>query len=383
MTLAENRCGIVFTLKRGIELRPNPLLMNAMFRFKSMLRTSPRRAETSFFPRAAAVVFAVAAALGARAADPDVVVAADGSGRYKTIREAIDAAPALLRDEGRRWKIFVKNGIYREFVYVQREKRFITLVGEDAGKTVLMYDLYAGLPGLDEKPMGMFRTPTLTVDADDFTLENITVENFAGSRGQAIALRADGDRVIFRRCHFLGFQNVVLVNRGRQFFQDCVIRGAMDLVFGGATAFFEHCEIQIAGPGAIAAASTPDIQPHGLVFSYCKITGAAGTEAQTVLGRPWRDFAKTVFLNTEMSAVVQPAGWDNWRRPRAEKTVDYAEFNSTGPGGAAAARVPWAKQLTETEAAKYSMENVLGGADNWNPLRVPEPEKPAKKKKKK
>lgn len=355
--------------------------MNAMFRFKSMHRISPRPPGRPCFSRLAAVVFAVAAALGARAADPDVVVAADGTGRYKTIREAIDAAPALLRDEGRRWKIFVKNGIYREFVYVQREKRFITLVGEDAGKTVLMYDLYAGLPGLDEKPIGMFRTPTLTVDADDFTLENMTVENFAGTKGPAIALRADGDRVIFRRCHFLGWQNVVLANRGRQFFQDCVIRGALDLVFGGATAFFEHCEIQIAGAGAIAAASTPDTQAHGFVFSYCKINGAG--EAQTFLGRPWRDYAKTVFLNTEMPAVVQPAGWDNGRRPRAEKTVVFAEFKSTGPGGAATVRAPWSKQLTEAEAAKYSMENVLGGPDNWNPLRVPAPERPAKKKKKK
>jgi pectinesterase len=273
----------------------------------------------------------------------------------------------------------VKNGIYREFVYVPREKRFITLVGEDAEKTVLMYDLYAGLPGLDEKPMGLYRTPTLTVDADDFTVENLTVENFAGTKGPAIALRVDGDRVIFRKCHLLGTQNVVLANRGRQYFQDCTIRGASELVFGGATAFFEHCEIQCDGAGAIVSASTPDTQANGFVFSYCKINGAG--EAQVFLGRPLREYAKTVFLNTEMAAVVQPAGWDNWKKPRAEKTVTYAEFNSTGPGGAPAARVPWAKQLTEAEAANYSLQNVVGGADNWNPLRVPEPPARAKKKK--
>jgi pectinesterase len=277
-----------------------------------------------------------------------------------------------VRDDGRRWRIFVKNGIYRELVYVQREKRFITLVGESAEKTVLMYDLSALVPGPDDKPIGTFRTPTLTVDADDFTVENMTIENFAGPKGQALALRVDGDRVTFRRCHFLGWQDTILVNRGRHFFQHCVIRGAVDFIFGGATAFFEHCEIQCAGNGFITAASTPDFQPHGLVFSYCKITGLS-PEVRTFLGRPWRDYAKTVFLNTEMSDVVRAAGWDNWKKRGAEKTTFYAEFNSTGPGGSPAERAPWSKQLTAAEAAKYSLENVLGGADGWNPLKEPAP----------
>ena len=318
------------------------------------------------------------AALGAEA---DVIVAADGTGRYKTIREAIDAAPQIARDDGRRWRIAVKRGIYRETVYVQREKRFITLIGEDPENTVLSYDLYAGLPGPDDRPISMFRTPTLTVDADDFTMEGLTVENVAGQKSQAIALRVDGDRVVFKKCHFFGWQSTVLVNRGRHFFSECVIRGAVDFIVGGATAYFERCEIQCLGNGFITAASTPDVQRHGLVFSFCKIGGHT-PEIRTYLGRPWRDYAKAVFLNTEMSEVVQPAGWDNGKRPRAEGTAFFAEHNNTGPGASADGRVPWAKQLSSADAANFSLENVLGGTDGWNPLREPPPP-PARKKKKK
>ncbi len=325
-----------------------------------------------------AILGGVAAAT-AFAAQPDVVVAAAVSGKYKTIREAIEATPQLTRDAARRWTILVKPGIYRELVYVQREKRFVSLVGEDMEKTVLTFDLSATLPGPDDKPIGTFRTPTLVVDADDFTVENMTVENSAGPRGQAVALRVDGDRTIFRRCRFLGWQDTILANRGRQYYEDCYIEGAIDFIFGGATAYFERCQLRVMGPGYITAASTPSTQPFGFVFSHCTITGA-NADAKTYLGRPWREHAKTVFLHTEMSNAVQPAGWDNWRKPSAEKTTFYAEFGSTGLGASTAERVPWSKQLSATEAAGYSRAAVLGGADGWDPTFVPPPPRRGKKK---
>ena len=321
-------------------------------------------------------------AAAVRAAPPDVIVAADGTGTFKTIREAIETAPQLARETGERYTILVKPGIYRELVYVQREKRFITLVGENAEKTILSFDLSAGLPGPDDKPMGTFRTPTLTVDADDFTIENLTIENAAGARGQALALRADGDRVTYRRCRFLGWQDTILVNRGRHYFEDCHIEGAVDFIFGAGTAFFERCTLRCVGPGYITAASTPDFQAFGFVFSRCTITGA-NPDIRTFLGRPWRDYAKTVFLETEMSAVVQPAGWDNWKKPAAEKTTFFAEYASTGLGASTDERVKWSRQLSATEAANYTRANVLAGADGWDPTRVMVAPQPAGKKKKK
>ncbi len=303
-------------------------------------------------------------------AKPDAIVAADGTGRYKTIREAIDASPQFTSDTGRRWTILVKPGIYRELVYVQREKRFTALVGEDATKTILTYDLYAGLPGADDKQIGTFRTPTLAVDADDFTIENMTIENSAGPRGQALAIRVDGDRVVFRGCRFLGWQDTILANRGRHYFENCTIEGAIDFIFGGATAFFERCEIRAMGAGFITAASTPDHQPHGFVFSHCRISGLSN-EPVTYLGRPWRDYAKTVFLHCEMSEVVHPAGWDNWKKPVAEKTTFYAEYLSTGAGAKPLERAPWAKQLTADDVAALTREKVLAGSDGWDPTRAP------------
>jgi len=313
--------------------------------------------------------FVVLAALigGLRAAPaPDAVVAADGSAKYQTVREAIDAAPQLTSDTGRRWTILVKAGEYREMVYVQREKRFISLVGEDAARTVLTFNLYNDYKGPDGKVIATFRTPTLIVDADDFTVENLTIANSAGPIGQALAVRVDGDRVAFRRCRFLGWQDTILVNRGRHYFEDCYITGAVDFIFGGATAWFERCHLEVAGNGYITAASTPDFQAHGYVFSHCRITGAK-PEVRTYLGRPWRDYAKTVFLHTEMSDVVRPVGWDNWNKPHAEKTMVYAEFASTGAGANPAARAKWSRQLSAAEAAQLSVQTVLGGVDGWNP----------------
>jgi pectinesterase len=297
---------------------------------------------------------------------PDAVVASDGSGQYKTVQEAINALPQTT-SLSNPWTILVKPGVYKEIVYVQREKRFVRLIGEDAAKTIITYDLNAKMIGLDGKPIGTFRTPTILIDADDFTAENITFENSAGPVGQALALRVDGDRIIFRNCRFLGWQDTIFLDRGRQYFENCYITGHVDFIFGGATVWFEKCHIHCLGNGYITAASTPDEHPFGYVFSNCKITGEE--KAKTYLGRPWRDFAATVWLNTEMSDVVLPKGWHNWDKPHREKTTRYAEFNSAGSGAKVEERVEWARRLSREEAKTYTVEKVLSGADGWNPLR--------------
>ena len=172
-------------------------------------------------------------------------------------------------------------------------------------------------PAPDGKPIGTFRTPSTTIDADDFTAENITFENSAGPVGQALAIRVDGDRAVFRNCRFLGWQDTILLNRGRQYFENCYIAGHVDFIFGAATAWFEKCHIHCLGDGYITAASTPVDQPFGFVFSNCKITGDK-PETRTYLGRPWRIYASTIFLNTEMSDVVRPEGWNDWKKPETQ-----------------------------------------------------------------
>ena len=306
------------------------------------------------------VLFAATISFG----QTNLVVAADGSGQYKTVQEAINAVPQNTRFDNPAI-IHIKPGIYKELIYVQHEKRFVHLVGEDPEKTVLTFNLNANMIGVDGKIISTFRTPSTFIDADDFTVENITFENSAGPVGQALAIRVDGDRVVFRNCRFLGWQDTILINRGRQYFENCYITGHVDFIFGAATAFFENCHIHVLRDGYITAASTPPQQQFGFVFSHCRITGEPSAKA--FLGRPWRPYASTIFLNTGMSEVIRPEGWNNWNQSEREKTSRYAEFGSTGAGARLNERVKWGKQLTEAEAKSITLQKVLSGPDNWNP----------------
>ncbi|MFO1475391.1 MAG: pectinesterase family protein [Verrucomicrobiota bacterium] len=307
--------------------------------------------------------FVLGAALAA-SAQTNLTVAPDGSAQFRSVQEAIMAVPAGAATNP--VVIHIKPGTYHELIYVQHEKRFFRLEGEDARTTVLTYDLYAGITNAEGKPIGTFRTPSTTIDADDFTAENLTFENSAGPHGQAVAIRIDGDRAAFRHCRFLGWQDTILANRGRHYFEDCEIAGHVDFIFGAATAFFERCHIRCLREGYITAASTPEDQRYGFVFHHAIVTGEA-PDVRTYLGRPWRIHASTVFLESEMSDVVRPEGWNNWKKPEAEKTARYAEFQSRGPGARPESRVPWSKQLTPAEAQDYSAQKVLAGADGWNP----------------
>jgi pectinesterase len=293
-----------------------------------------------------------------------LVVSSDGTAKFKTVQAAINAAatgtltnPTIIR---------IKPGTYKELIYIQREKRFLHLIGENPTNTVLTYDLNAKLSGPDGKPIGTFRTPSTLIDADDFSAENITFENSAGPVGQALAIRIDGDRVAFRNCRFLGWQDTILANRGRHYFENCYIAGHVDFIFGGATCWFEKCHIHCLRDGYITAASTPANQPFGFVFSNCTITGET-PNVKTFLGRPWRSYASVTYLKSEMSDNVRPTGWDNWRDPARESTVRYSEFNSTGSGANPGARVIWARQLTAAEAQAFTLQKVLRGQDGWIP----------------
>ena len=310
-----------------------------------------------------------AATARAEAPKADAVVATDGSGDYKSLQDAISAAPMRTGATDPAWVIFVKAGTYRERVYVQRERGNILVRGEDAARTVITYDLHADVPGPDGKPIGTFRTPTVQIDGDGMVWENLTIANGAGPVGQAVALRVDGDRVIFRHCRFLGWQDTVLVNRGRLYFADCYIEGYVDFIFGAATAYFDRCEIHCLRDGYVTAASTPEGQPYGLVFADCTVTGDTGVK--TYLGRPWRNFARTVFLRTALSEVVRPTGWSNWDKPAAEKTARYAEFACTGPGAGPAGRVPWAQKQESGDSSRYTPAAVLAGTDDWRPVPGP------------
>jgi len=294
-----------------------------------------------------------------------VVVAADG-GDFKTVQEAVNAAPT---DKTTRFVIRIKPGTYKEKLTVPREKGPITFLGEDAATTILTFSDHAKTLGADGKEIGTSRSASILIQADDFIAENITFENSAGPVGQAVAVNVWSDRGIFRKCRFLGWQDTLLVNRNRQYFEDCYIDGSTDFIFGASAAWFERCHLHIRRSGYITAASTPQEQPFGYVFSHCKITGEP--DAKTFLGRPWRPYGSVIYLNTEMQDVIRPEGWDNWRNAENEKTARYAEYGSSGPGANPDKRVPWSRQLTDVEAAAITLQKALGG---WNPGAAVAPE---------
>lgn len=296
------------------------------------------------------------------------VVSKDGSGDFRTVQEAVNAAPSHSHT---RFTIHVKPGKYDEIVVIPSEKTWLALVGDDAMSTIITGNRHTGMPlppGVSpggRATMITFDTPTVFVQATDFLAENITFENSAGNVGQAVALTIMADRGVFRNCRFLGYQDTLLAQAGRQYFDHCYIEGATDFIFGGSRAFFDHCHIHATANGYLTGANTTKDQPIGYVFSECQVTGAPGV--QTFLGRPWRPWAAAAFLNTEMSDVVRPAGWNSSNDPAREKTVRYAEFGSRGVGGEMKDRVAWARRLTAAEAADYSMEKVLAGDDGWDP----------------
>lgn len=301
------------------------------------------------------------------AASADVVVASDGSEACRTISEAVRLAPAA---SGRPFVIRVRPGIYREKLKIQH-KGPISLVGEDAATTVVVFDDYAARLGADGKPLGTANSYTARISSDNFLAENITFRNshsWEQAEGQqALALSFAGDRAIFRKCRFESWQDTLYLERNRQYFEDCQIAGNVDFIFGGATAFFERCELRCVGPGiAITAASTPADQPYGFVFSKCRVLG--GGTGKTHLGRPWRPHAHVVFLDTHLADIIAPAGWHNWDNPANEKTARFAEHGSVGPGaGPTKQRVSWAQPLTPADASRYTAQRVLSGKDGWHP----------------
>jgi pectinesterase len=290
-------------------------------------------------------------------------VAADGSGDFPTVQAAVDAVPD--KNPGR-IVIHIKPGTYKEKITLPSSKPFVTFQGDDAKTTILTNDWNARRIGPDGKEVGTAGSYSTKINGHDFVAENITFENTAGDTGQALAMYADGDRFIFRNCRFLGWQDTIYANGGRQYYDRCYIEGRVDFIFGNATAVFDHCTIHSKNGGYVTAASTLPEKPFGYVFIDCTLTGEG---AKAYLGRPWRPYAAVAFIRCQLGDHIVPAGWDNWRNPENEKTARYSDYGCAGPGADRSQRVTWSKELTDEEAAPYTIQKILGGTDGWDPTR--------------
>ena len=301
--------------------------------------------------------------------NPDtLVVSRDGTGEFRTIDEAIEVCRAFM-DYTK--VIYVKKGVYKEKLILPSWLTNITICGEDRDNTIITWDDHANIlmpiGGLDSeaaakgKKMGTFRTYTLKVQGNYITLKNITIENNAAKLGQAVALHIEGDHILVQNCRLLGNQDTVYTGKAgsRIAFYDCYIEGTTDFIFGPSLAWFENCEIHSKADSYITAASSPAGQKYGYVFNKCRLTAADGVK-KVYLGRPWRPFAKTLFMNCEMGSHIRPEGWHNWNNSKNEETTEYSEYKNHGPGAATKGRVAWSHQLSKKEAGKVTIAKVFG-----------------------
>ena len=271
--------------------------------------------------------------------NPDtLVVSRDGTGEFRTIDEAIEVCRAFM-DYTK--VIYVKKGVYKEKLIIPSWLTNITICGEDRDNTIITWDDHANIKmpvgGLDSeaavkgKPMGTFRTYTLKVQGSYITLKDITIENNAAKLGQAVALHTEGDHILVQNCRLLGNQDTVYTGVGgtRVAFYDCYIEGTTDFIFGPSIAWFQNCEIHSKANSYITAASTPAGQKYGYVFYKCRLTADKDVD-KVYLGRPWRPFAATIFMDCELGKHIRPEGWHNWNNAKNEETARYAEYGNKG-----------------------------------------------------
>ncbi|XP_059639594.1 probable pectinesterase/pectinesterase inhibitor 51 [Cornus florida] len=312
---------------------------------------------------------------------PDVTVCKGGSGcNFGTVQEAVNAAPNNL--EGvRRFVIRIKEGVFEETVRVPMEKRNVVFWGEGMGKTVITGSLNVGQPG-----MNTYNTATVGVLGDGFMARGLTIKNTAGSAAQqAVAFRSDSDLSVIENCEFIGNQDTIYSHSLRQFYKSCRIQGNVDFIMGNSAAIFQDCLILISSRtgdnnanAVTAVAAHGRIDPAlstGFVFQNCVVTGTDEYNAlrqskpnvhQNFLGRPWKEFSRTVFINCKLEALITPEGWMPWSGDFALKTLYYGEFGNSGPGADLSKRVPWSSQIPADRINMYSVQNFIQG-DKWIP----------------
>ena len=310
----------------------------------------------------------------------DFVVAADGSGNGTTIQSAFDAVPL---NNASQFLIFVKNGVYQEYPTLARTKNHVSLTGQSRDGVIITGNRRSGVDGYTTST-----SQTLEIMADDFYCENITVRNTAGiAAGQAVALKVYADKAVFKNVRLDGYQDTHLTsNTGshRQYYLQCDVRGTVDFIFGNGVCFFDQCLLYVhdrATANVIVAPSTSASNTYGYVFSNCTIDGAASQDGIYNLGRPWQNAPRAVYLNTKMNILPASGAWTNMSTIPA-LFAEYGSVNASGypldlsqrnrffsftntAGTVVTGSSPTAV-LTETEAAAYTRENVLGGADSWD-----------------
>ncbi len=297
-------------------------------------------------------------------AQADVVITVGPAGQYQSVQAAIDAVPAEAAGEAalRRHVIEIAPGTYTEQININKPRVSLIGMGDDATKTVLRFHEAA-------QPGNRLANASAAVTASDFFASNLTFANTFGKGKVALAMYVRADRAVFSSVRFVGWQDTLRAEKGRSYFEDCHVEGAVDYVYGQGKAWFERCTFYSVAGGYVTAQGKEGAKDdNGFVFHRVIVTGSAPDQS-VYLGRPWQAYSTAIFLNSRLDKVINPAGWSAWSGNDHHTTCHFAEFGNSGPGSAGK-RVAWAKRLSQPEAEQYTVEAWLAGTDQWNPLAV-------------
>ncbi|XP_021285819.1 pectinesterase 2-like [Herrania umbratica] len=304
---------------------------------------------------------------------PNLVVAQDGSGNHRTIKEALDAA--AKRSGSGRFVIHVKRGVYEENLEIGNKLKNIMLVGDGLRYTIITGSRSVGGGSTT------FNSATVAVTGEGFIASGITFRNTAGPQNhQAVALRSGSDLSVFYRCGFEGYQDTLYVHSQRQFYKECYIYGTVDFIFGNAAVVLQNCMIYARRPMdkqkniVTAQGRTDPNQNTGISIHNSRVMAAADltpvlSSFKTFLGRPWKEYSRTVFMQTYLDSLVDPAGWFEWDGDFALNTLYYGEYKNIGPAAPTSRRVTWKGYqviTSATEASKFTVANFIAGR-SWLP----------------
>jgi pectinesterase len=281
---------------------------------------------------------------------------------FATVQRAMDHAPQP--GPGGRLYVHIAPGTYSERVIVTANRPRTTFLGDpsDPSRVIITAAQNAKSAG------GTFFSETVDVEAPEFNADGITFANTAGATGQAVAIAVRSDKAIFKHCRFLGYQDTLFADYGRQYYTESYITGGVDFIFGNAAAVFDHVAIHEQIPGYLTAQSrTGPYQATGYVITDSIVTSEAFEGKNFYLGRPWREYARVIVMNTVLPAELSPQGWSSWSKGDIPERTFYAEYNDSGPGASTKGRVPWSHQLSRQEAGHFAAAEFLRGSDQWNP----------------
>ncbi|XP_022749042.1 probable pectinesterase/pectinesterase inhibitor 21 [Durio zibethinus] len=302
---------------------------------------------------------------------PNVVVAKDRSGKYSSINEALKEVP---KNNPTTFVIYIKAGVYNEQVLVNKSMSNVMFIGDGPIKTIIT----GRLNYVDGT--GTFKTATVGIVGEKFMAKGVRFENTAGAiKHQAVALRVQSDQSIFYDCQMDGYQDTLYAHSHRQYYRDCTISGTIDFIFGDSAAVFQNCKIIVRKPLdnqqciVTAQGRIERREVSALVLQNCTISGAPDylpvkNKNRAYLGRPWKEFSRTIVMQSQLDDIIDPEGWLPWNGDFALDTLFYAEFGNRGPGAVQTNRVKWSgiKKINEAQAQQFTAGVFLRGGD-WIP----------------